>query len=708
MKRRILFDYLLPAFLVAILLAGAWFGESVNNARYRAEVRAAVQQELSLVRHRIEGSINGDIQLVKGLVSVITLEPAITQARFEIAAKPLMTGNTMLRNIAAAPDMVIQLMYPLAGNEKAIGLDYRRTPGQFASAQKARDTGQIVLAGPFELAQGGIALAARMPVQIPQADGGLRFWGLVSAVINIEQLYAVAGLNNPDLPINVAIRGRDAAGPDGEVFFGPAALFDANPVLSDIRLPSGSWQLAGAPRSGWPTQAANPWPFRLTFALGAFCILAAYLSIARAARKASAAQRVAEKANAEVEAQRNHLEVLVSERTRELGIAKEAAETANIAKSAFIANMSHEIRTPLNAIAGMAHLMKRAGLSEDQADRIGKIETASDHLLEIINAVLDLSKIEAGKFTLEQAPVDIQSLLNNVLSILLVRASEKGLAFTADNLITGPVQLLGDQTRLQQGLINFASNGIKFTERGHVAIRARAIAEDNDSMLVRFEVEDTGIGIADTALRKLFAAFEQADSTTTRKYGGTGLGLAITHKLAQLMGGDAGATSQPGVGSCFWFSARLLKNKSMPAGPGLPAAADSEARLRQQHAGKRILLAEDEPINREIAGAMLADAGLIVDFAETGREALQQAQQHDYALILMDMQMPEMDGLEATRLIRRLPHASGLPIIALTANAFAEDKARCLAAGMNDFVTKPIEPEILYDTVLRHLADKTG
>ena len=537
---------------------------------------------------------------------------------------------------------------------------------------------------------------------------------------------------------------------------------------------------------------------------------------------------------------------------RQLVDASHRAETATQAKSAFLANMSHEIRTPMNAIIGLTHLLQRDVAEPAQRLRLGKVGDAAHHLLGVINDILDLSKIESGKLRLEAADFQLDSLLSRVCSLVADAARAKGLELVIDTDHL-PRTLHGDATRISQALLNLLSNAVKFTERGSVTLSGTLLGSDKSFLDVRFEVRDTGIGIAPEQLGALFGAFEQADVSTTRRYGGTGLGLSITRELARLMGGDAGVESTPGVGSRFWFTLRLAEAErevrllrspllaglrgllvddlaearealahmmrslglrtdsagsgaealaliaaaeargepydvcvvdwQMPGmdgvetmrrarrGPGgdglrfvvvtaydpadfhraggnvevgavlakpvsvstlhdalaetfagsLPAdtaapvdvcaeAGDGSAfeRLRRSRSGARVLLAEDNAINQEVAVELLRSAGLVVDVANNGAEAIVMAGRGGYDLVLMDVQMPVVDGLQATRALRRLAVCASVPIVAMTANAFGEDRDECMAAGMNDHIAKPVDPNNLYATLLRWLPERTA
>jgi PAS domain S-box-containing protein len=524
----------------------------------------------------------------------------------------------------------------------------------------------------------------------------------------------------------------------------------------------------------------------------------------------------------------------------ELAQRADEADAANRAKSAFLANMSHEIRTPMNAILGLTHLMLRDSMDALLRTRLQKVSGAARHLLQVINDILDLSKIESGKLVLEDTEFELDDLLAKALALVEEPARAKGLELV---LYTGhtPGLLRGDPTRLSQALVNLLANAVKFTSTGFVQLSVAPLADEYDHLMLRFEVQDTGEGIAADALSHVFEAFEQADSSTTRRHGGTGLGLALTRHIAHTMGGNVGVHSELGAGSRFWFTARLRRSSSVAQestftplfgrralvvddlpealhslrdqlrvlglqvsaygdpqdalkaaevqaaasaqgydllvldsrmGPpdgltllsqlrkieGLDAtpavlvtahddeglrqqaqaagvfavltkpittsilqdtlqrlggsagilvrqdetAAQAEQLLRARLGGKRVLLAEDNPINREVAFELLSSVGLSVELAENGQEAVDLALAGPFDLVLMDMQMPELDGLDAARRLRSAG-LTRLPIVAMTANAFGEDRAACLAAGMNDHLAKPVDPERLYATLLRWL-----
>ncbi|WP_157315004.1 response regulator [Chitinibacter sp. GC72] len=793
------------AILFAGLLATEW-GIQHENERSNQLVYEQSLNEVTALRARIEAELSSTLYLASGLEAYIRSAPQqLNEAQLNRMLATLFVQGHHIRNIGVAPDNRIRYVYPLKGNEKALGLYYPANKLQWPAVERVIKTGKPFLAGPVKLAQGGEGLIYRVPV----FSGPEQYWGMISTVLDMHHLFDAVGLNAASSQTHLLL-GKDAGGQTGKVIWGNAGLQqDKSTVGVSISVPGGSWYLVQKRPATAPMEIRLVF-FRLMGWFGSiFLALAAWLL-------QNAYQR----------------SYRMGEQLRQ---ARDAAEAASRSKSTFLANMSHEIRTPMNGVIGMSQLLLDTELSESQNEYAITIRHSAEALLTVLNDILDYSKIESGKLNFEKVEFNFRQLIEEVTDLLAIRAQEKGLEFLCDVDPALPDFVVGDPTRLRQILINLLGNAIKFTANGEVALILHVQRQDQQRLHLEISVRDSGIGIDTAQQAQLFQAFHQADDSISRRYGGTGLGLAISRQMVELMGGRLTLASEPGTGT--WFNVELqldiadrettaLKlpeplqgssilivddspycraqlavmlgtlacqphlassaqealalleakhtdkidlilldqtlapqsglelaqqisrianhpaivlmsphlefSKTQTISCGLAAVINKPiklsrllATLTQVLSGKtittptastfttvtplpaRVLLVEDNPINRKVAHAMLIRMGINADSAENGLEALQMLTQSDYDLVLMDMQMPEMDGIQATRQIRdvqSMVRNHQVPIIAMTANAMHEDEEACLAAGMNHFISKPVQFEKLQSCLNQYLA----
>jgi sensor domain CHASE-containing protein/CheY-like chemotaxis protein len=796
--------------VLVVVLAGV-FAERQNRQVHQERLRGEVLGKLSILRASLEGDINGNIQLVQGLIGVISTEPEIGQERFARLGRSLLAGRSQIRNVAAAPGMVITLVYPIEGNEAALGLDYRAHPAQSAAALRARDAGTMVLAGPVDLVQGGRGFVGRSPVHVDGPAGEREFWGLVSTVIDEAALYESSGLLDPELDIDVAIRGRDGLGERGELFFGDPAILEKNPVTAEVTLPFGSWHMAAVPKGGWAVTPPNAWIVRALVFVGGMLVIGPILAAGHLIEERQRSVRDLEDREAQLDRLSRRLELALAAskvgvwdyniateelvwddrmkelydiagkeglcdyadwrdrlhpedlyraesefshaidvtghynseyrlrlrdgevrhiraigavyssgdgtrrivgvnwdvtadvlRQEELNAKRLEAESATVAKSQFLATMSHEIRTPMSGVLGMLDLLLNSPLAPEQRSRAELARTSAQSLLSILNDILDFSKLEANQVAMAEENVAIGPLVAEVAALMSAGAQQKGLTLTTRIAPSVPDSIVTDAGRLRQVLVNLVSNAVKFTERGRIEIRVDYAATGSEGRL-EVEVEDTGVGIPRAARAQLFQRFVQADSSPTRRSGGTGLGLAISRQLVERMGGRIEVESTEGEGSLFRFSIRTRPGAEPVATvAAAPAPVPSVPAPQSASPGLRILLAEDNQTNQLIVQAFVGMAGHEMTIVENGRAAVEAVQSERFDLVLMDVQMPEMDGPSAARAIRALPGpVSRIPIIALTANAMSGDREKYLAVGMTDYVSKPVDMATLHAAIAR-------
>jgi len=526
-------------------------GEEV--ARQRSEVR----EKLEAVRGDLARELFSAVRLTEGIAGLIKIDGQLPRERFEALARVLLQQNPLVRNIAVAPDNVVTMVYPHEGNESVVGLRYEESAEQWSSVKMSMAERRVVVAGPVKLVQGGVGVIGRTPVTVSEGasqPGVRRYWGVVSTVIDFGKLLEAAQLSRVERELRIGLRGADGLGASGRAFFGPPEIFEGAPELLTVSLPSGTWQLAGLPKQGWSRFSRWQSPTFLVGNLLALALTVLLFKVLQIGQQREVEVRERRRAMSALERARDELEERVAERTHQLSVAKEAAESADRIKSAFLATMSHELRTPLNSIIGFSGILRQglAGeLNPEQNKQLGMVQKSAQHLLALINDVLDISKIEAGQLRLAEESFALEPLLMNALELVRPAAEQKGLRLRS---VIPPAlpEVRGDRRRTEQVALNLLNNAIKFTDQGEVAV----LVEPEEGR-IRVAIRDTGIGIPEESLEEIFEPFRQIDTGLSRRHEGTGLGLSISRRLMELMHGWLRVRSVVGEGSVFEFSLRV-------------------------------------------------------------------------------------------------------------------------------------------------------
>lgn len=724
-----LFPYLAASLTVALLLAGVGVLNYSEQQRWKQQHRANVLNEVSAIRARLEQGLNQRLFLERGLVAYISaLNSNIDPEQFDNLARVIVAKQQGIRSIALYENTIVSHMYPLAGNEAAIGFAPMSIPSEREAILRAIHTRSTVLAGPVDLVPEGVAFISRTPIFLtpPGAEPGSgSYWGMVGIIIDRDILFTEAGLFDTESQLEYAIRGNDGLGAAGGVFFGDPQIFKQSPVLLSVILPNGSWQLAAIPAEGWPAIA----PFSRWLWFGGsilallagglvFILVSAPARLQDAVNRATAALRNSEDALKQANLDLKHLDRL---------------------KDEFLANTSHELRTPLNGIIGLAESLidgAAGAVTSLQQKNLGMIVYCGYRLVHLVNDLLDFSKLKHKTIELQLKPIGMREIAEITLSICQPLIETKNLKLI--NGIPAEIPLvLADENRVQQILQNLIANGIKFTSDGVIEVSAQlreSVPNTLDHLgYLAITVSDTGIGIASDKLERIFESFEQADGSTAREYGGTGLGLSITKQLVELHGGEITVESTVGVGSRFTFtlpiapveatpgtllnypgvSRQIIKEESNPSfnssgkAPISPEESIGTLNLLNRDETSeqfKILIVDDEPVNLQVLVNHLSLQNYAITQASNGLEALEVIENgFKPDLILLDVMMPKMTGLEVCQKLRYVFPATEVPILMLTAKTQIDVLVEGFGSGANDYLTKPISKNELLARIRTHL-----